>query len=145
MRGLKGKVAIVAGAAPGNIGGATAVRLAEEGSAVMAADLNEAAAYSVVDEIRTFGFPWRQARRALQLPGARRDPDRSGPQSNHREVAQRDTCLGAVTSTWSARGHRCDGGVPVLRRRRLRQRPDDPRRRRRQLHLSAPSSATSGA
>jgi len=57
MRGLKGKVAIVAGAAPGNIGGATAVRLAEEGSAVMAADLNEAAAYSVVDEIRTFGFP----------------------------------------------------------------------------------------
>ena len=44
MRGLKGKVAIVAGAAPGNIGAATAVRLAEEGMAVVAADLNEAAA-----------------------------------------------------------------------------------------------------
>ncbi len=55
MRGLKDKVAIVAGAAPGNIGGATAVRLAEEGMAVVAADLNEAAAQSVVDEIRGFG------------------------------------------------------------------------------------------
>ena len=44
MRGLKGKVAIVAGAAPGNIGAATAVRLAEEGMAVVAADLNEAGA-----------------------------------------------------------------------------------------------------
>ena len=32
MRGLKGKVALVAGAAPGNIGAATAVRLAEEGT-----------------------------------------------------------------------------------------------------------------
>jgi NAD(P)-dependent dehydrogenase (short-subunit alcohol dehydrogenase family) len=30
MRGLKGKVAIVAGAAPGNIGAATAIRLAEK-------------------------------------------------------------------------------------------------------------------
>ena len=49
MRGLKGKVAIVAGAAPGNIGAATAVRLAEEGAAVVAADLNEAAAAAVVD------------------------------------------------------------------------------------------------
>ena len=55
MRGLKDKVAIVAGTAPGNIGGATAVRLAEEGMAVVAADLNEAAAQSVVDEIRSFG------------------------------------------------------------------------------------------
>jgi NAD(P)-dependent dehydrogenase (short-subunit alcohol dehydrogenase family) len=44
MRGLKNKVAIVAGAAPGNIGGAAAVRLAEEGTAVVARDLNEAAA-----------------------------------------------------------------------------------------------------
>ena len=34
MRGLKGKVAIVAGAAPSNIGAATAVRLAEEGMSV---------------------------------------------------------------------------------------------------------------
>jgi NAD(P)-dependent dehydrogenase (short-subunit alcohol dehydrogenase family) len=46
MRGLKDKVAIVAGAAPGNIGEVTAVRLAEEGAAVVAADLNEAAAQS---------------------------------------------------------------------------------------------------
>jgi NAD(P)-dependent dehydrogenase (short-subunit alcohol dehydrogenase family) len=37
MRGLKGKTAIVAGAAPGNIGGATAVRLAQEGAKVIAA------------------------------------------------------------------------------------------------------------
>jgi NAD(P)-dependent dehydrogenase (short-subunit alcohol dehydrogenase family) len=55
MKGIKQKVAIVAGAAPGNIGGATAVRLAEEGAAVLAADLNEAAAQSVVDEVRAFG------------------------------------------------------------------------------------------
>ena len=41
MRELKGKVAIVAGAAPGNIGGATAVRLAQEGAKVIAADLDE--------------------------------------------------------------------------------------------------------
>ena len=50
MRGLKGKVAIVAGAAPGNIGAATAVRLAEEGMAVVAADLNEAGALVASDE-----------------------------------------------------------------------------------------------
>jgi NAD(P)-dependent dehydrogenase (short-subunit alcohol dehydrogenase family) len=55
MRGLEGKVAIVAGAAPGNIGAATAVRLAEEGTAVAVADLNEAAAQSVADEIRDSG------------------------------------------------------------------------------------------
>jgi NAD(P)-dependent dehydrogenase (short-subunit alcohol dehydrogenase family) len=55
MRGLKGKVAIVAGAAPGNIGGATAVRLAEEGSAVVAVDLNEPGAQAVVDEIQASG------------------------------------------------------------------------------------------
>jgi NAD(P)-dependent dehydrogenase (short-subunit alcohol dehydrogenase family) len=52
MRGLKDKVAIVAGAAPGNIGGATAIRLAEEGTVVVAADLNEDAARSIADEIR---------------------------------------------------------------------------------------------
>src|SRR5258705_9392728 len=55
MRGLKGKVALVAGAAPGNIGAATAIRLAEEGAAVVAADLNEAAARAVVDEIKSSG------------------------------------------------------------------------------------------
>ena len=55
MRGLKGKIAIVAGAAPGNIGGATALRLAEEGMKVVAADLNEAAAQTVVDEIKSAG------------------------------------------------------------------------------------------
>jgi NAD(P)-dependent dehydrogenase (short-subunit alcohol dehydrogenase family) len=55
MRGLKGKVAIVAGAAPGNIGGATAIRLAEEGMLVVAADLNEAAAQSIVDQILASG------------------------------------------------------------------------------------------
>lgn len=55
MRGLKDKVALVAGAAPGNIGGATAVRLAEEGMKVVAADLNEAAAQAVVAEIRAAG------------------------------------------------------------------------------------------
>jgi NAD(P)-dependent dehydrogenase (short-subunit alcohol dehydrogenase family) len=55
MRGLKGKVAIVAGAAPANIGGATAIRLAEEGMLVVAADLNEAAAQSIVDQILASG------------------------------------------------------------------------------------------
>ncbi|MEK6324958.1 MAG: SDR family NAD(P)-dependent oxidoreductase [Acidobacteriota bacterium] len=55
MRGLKGKVAIVAGAAPGNIGGATALRLAQEGMKVTAADLNEAAAQAIVDEIKSAG------------------------------------------------------------------------------------------
>jgi NAD(P)-dependent dehydrogenase (short-subunit alcohol dehydrogenase family) len=55
MRGLKGKVALVAGAAPGNIGAATAIRLAEEGTAVVAADLNEAAARAVADEIQALG------------------------------------------------------------------------------------------
>src|ERR1700694_3795177 len=55
MRGLKSKVAIVAGAAPGNIGGATALRLAQEGMKVIAADLNVAAAKAVVDEIRSAG------------------------------------------------------------------------------------------
>ena len=55
MRGLKDKVAIVAGAAPGNIGGATAIRLAEEGMLVVAADLNQAAAQTVVDEITAAG------------------------------------------------------------------------------------------
>jgi NAD(P)-dependent dehydrogenase (short-subunit alcohol dehydrogenase family) len=55
MRGLEGKVAIVAGAAPGSIGGATAVRLAQEGMKVVAADLNETGAQAVVDEIKAVG------------------------------------------------------------------------------------------
>jgi len=53
MRGLAEKVAIVAGAAPGNIGGATTLRLAQEGMKVTAADLNEAAAQAVADQIRS--------------------------------------------------------------------------------------------
>ena len=55
MRGLRDKIAIVAGAAPGNIGGATAVRLAQEGMKVTAADLNEAAARAVADQIKSAG------------------------------------------------------------------------------------------
>src|SRR6266852_9757620 len=55
MRGLRDKIAIVAGAAPGNIGGATAFRLAQEGTKVIAADLDEAAARAVVDQIRSAG------------------------------------------------------------------------------------------
>jgi NAD(P)-dependent dehydrogenase (short-subunit alcohol dehydrogenase family) len=49
MRGLQGKVALDAGAAPGNIGAAAAVRLAEEGNSVVAADFNESAARTVAD------------------------------------------------------------------------------------------------
>lgn len=55
MRGLKNKVVIIAGGAPGNIGGATALRLAEEGAKVVVADLNEAAAQAVATEINTAG------------------------------------------------------------------------------------------
>ena len=55
MRGLTNKVVIVAGAAPGNIGGAAAIRLAEEGARVVAADLNPAAARAVVDQIVSAG------------------------------------------------------------------------------------------
>ncbi|MGW4796776.1 SDR family NAD(P)-dependent oxidoreductase [Nonomuraea sp. NPDC004297] len=55
MRGLKDKVAVVAGGAPGNIGGATAVRLAEEGMAVVVADRDEAAAEEVATQIRAAG------------------------------------------------------------------------------------------
>jgi NAD(P)-dependent dehydrogenase (short-subunit alcohol dehydrogenase family) len=52
MRGLDGTVAIVAGATPGNIGAATAIRLVEEDATVVVADLNESAAQAVVAEIR---------------------------------------------------------------------------------------------
>jgi NAD(P)-dependent dehydrogenase (short-subunit alcohol dehydrogenase family) len=55
VRGLKDKVIIIAGAAPANIGGATAIRLAEEGAIVVAADLNQAAAQTVVDQIVAAG------------------------------------------------------------------------------------------
>lgn len=55
MRGLRDKIAIVAGAAPGNIGGATAFRLAQEGMKIIAADLDEAAVRAVVDQIRSAG------------------------------------------------------------------------------------------
>jgi NAD(P)-dependent dehydrogenase (short-subunit alcohol dehydrogenase family) len=51
MRGLHGKVALIAGAAPGNIGAATALRLAEEGMKVMVADLNLEAATEVAKAI----------------------------------------------------------------------------------------------
>ena len=79
MRGLKGKVAIVAGAAPGNIGAATAVRLAEEGAVVVAADLNEAAAQAVVDNIRALGG--RAAARSFNSPTRRRTKSLSISQS----------------------------------------------------------------
>src|SRR5258706_1617233 len=55
MRELQNKVAIVAGGAPGNIGGATAIRLAQEGMKVVVADLKAAAAQAVVDDIKSAG------------------------------------------------------------------------------------------
>lgn len=55
MRGLRDKVSVIAGAAPGNIGAATAVRLAEEGGTVVVADLDSAAAEQVARDIRTGG------------------------------------------------------------------------------------------
>ena len=55
MRGLRDKVAIVAGGAPGNIGGATAIRLAQEGMKVVVGDLNAAAAQLVADVIKSSG------------------------------------------------------------------------------------------
>ena len=55
MRGLRGKVALVAGVAPGNIGAATAIRIAEEGTSVVAADLNESAAPAGGGEIPAVG------------------------------------------------------------------------------------------
>lgn len=55
MKGLNDKVAIVAGAAPGNIGGAAALRLAAEGMKVVVADYNQAAAGALADEIRSSG------------------------------------------------------------------------------------------
>jgi NAD(P)-dependent dehydrogenase (short-subunit alcohol dehydrogenase family) len=54
MRGLEGKVAIVAGGATG-IGAATAVRLAEERAAVVIGDINREAAEGVAEKIRANG------------------------------------------------------------------------------------------
>jgi NAD(P)-dependent dehydrogenase (short-subunit alcohol dehydrogenase family) len=55
MRGLEGKVALIAGAAEGNIGGETAIRLAEEGMAVVVADLNATNAQRVAAKITAAG------------------------------------------------------------------------------------------
>ncbi len=54
MQRLAGQVAIVTGGAMG-IGGATAVRLAEEGAKVLIADVNQEAAARKADEIRSAG------------------------------------------------------------------------------------------
>jgi NAD(P)-dependent dehydrogenase (short-subunit alcohol dehydrogenase family) len=54
MRGLKGKIAVVAGAATG-IGAATAIRLAQEGMAVVVGDLNEKGAAAVASQIVSDG------------------------------------------------------------------------------------------
>jgi len=50
MRGLAGKVAVVAGGA-GGIGSATCLRLAEEGATVVVGDLNGSAAQAVAQQI----------------------------------------------------------------------------------------------
>jgi NAD(P)-dependent dehydrogenase (short-subunit alcohol dehydrogenase family) len=55
MRGLEKKVAVVSGAAPGNIGGAAAARLSAEGMQVVVADLNAAAAEALAKEINDNG------------------------------------------------------------------------------------------
>jgi NAD(P)-dependent dehydrogenase (short-subunit alcohol dehydrogenase family) len=56
MRGIQGKVAIIAGAgAAVGIGGATAVRLAEEGAAVIVADLNFSGAQAITSRITVVG------------------------------------------------------------------------------------------
>ncbi|MFC8830431.1 SDR family NAD(P)-dependent oxidoreductase [Streptomyces sp. NPDC057137] len=55
MRGLSGKVAVIAGAAPGNIGAVTARRLVDEGARVVVGDLNEGAARAVADELGAGG------------------------------------------------------------------------------------------
>jgi NAD(P)-dependent dehydrogenase (short-subunit alcohol dehydrogenase family) len=54
MRGLQGKVAVVAGAGSG-IGAATATRLAEEGAAVVVGDIVEPNARAVAEGIRAGG------------------------------------------------------------------------------------------
>jgi len=54
MRGLKGKVAVIAGGATG-IGAATATRLAEEGVSVVVGDLNIDTAKALAEKIRASG------------------------------------------------------------------------------------------
>lgn len=54
VRGLAGKVAVVAGGA-GGIGTATSIRLGEEGASVVVADVNGAAAEDVAEQIRGAG------------------------------------------------------------------------------------------
>lgn len=54
MRGLKGKVAVIAGGATG-IGAATATRLAEEGVKVVIGDVNIGAAQALAETIRAGG------------------------------------------------------------------------------------------
>ena len=53
---FRGKVAIITGGG-GQIGGATARRLAEEGASLVIADVAEKAAQQVCDELRAFGAP----------------------------------------------------------------------------------------
>lgn len=54
MKGLKGKVVVVTGGG-GGIGSATCLRFAEEGSRVVVADINGAAAQAVADQIKAAG------------------------------------------------------------------------------------------
>lgn len=55
MRGLTDKVCLIAGGAPGNIGGATARRLVDEGAIVVVGDLNVTGAEKVAAELRELG------------------------------------------------------------------------------------------
>ena len=54
MRGLKGKVAVIVGAATG-IGKATAIRLAEEGVSVVLGDINIAGVEAVAAQVNATG------------------------------------------------------------------------------------------
>ncbi len=55
MRGLRDKVSVVVGAAPGNIGAGAAARLAAEGAQVVVADLAAEAAEQVAEELCVAG------------------------------------------------------------------------------------------